>query len=130
MTLGERIKKARKGKMTQAELAEQIGVHEITLRRWELGERSPDADVIPKIAEVLGVSVTYLMGVEGALPEAQDVAPTKAKVIERTSRTAPGRLIYDQDGRHLDLPDTPENRELFAMLVEKMLNASAGAISA
>ena len=40
MTLGEKIRKARKRKMTQAELAEAVGVHETTIRRWESGERS------------------------------------------------------------------------------------------
>ena len=64
MTLGERIRKARKGKMTQAELAEKIGVHEITIRRWELGERLPDTDSIQKISQVLGVSISELMGEE------------------------------------------------------------------
>ena len=33
MSLGERIRKARKGNMTQAELAERVGVHEGTIRR-------------------------------------------------------------------------------------------------
>ena len=72
MTLGERIRKARKGKMTQAELAELIGVHEITIRRWELGERLPDTDSLKKISQVLGVSVSELMGEEDlttGLPE-------------------------------------------------------------
>ena len=63
MTLGERIRKARKGKgkMTQAELAERIGVHEMTVRRWEAGERTPDVDSLQKISGVLGVSVSDLL---------------------------------------------------------------------
>lgn len=62
MTLGERIRKARKGKMTQAELANLIGVHEITVRRWELGERLPDTDALKKLSQVLGISAGELMG--------------------------------------------------------------------
>ncbi len=46
MTLGERIRTARKEKYTQEELAEMIGVHVNTLRRWERGERSPDAKMM------------------------------------------------------------------------------------
>ncbi len=62
MSLGERIRKVRKGKMTQAELAHLIGVHEITVRRWELGERTPDVKDIQKIADVLSVPASDLLG--------------------------------------------------------------------
>ena len=61
MTLGEKIRKARKGKMTQAELAEAIGVHEMTIRRWELGERRPDVGALQKISNVLSVPVIELI---------------------------------------------------------------------
>ena len=60
MTLGEKIRKARKGKMTQAELAEAIGVHEMTIRRWELGERSPNIGALQKIANVLSIPLIEL----------------------------------------------------------------------
>ncbi len=62
LTLGERIRKARKGKYSQTDLAELIGVHINTIRRLEFGERSPDADVIPKLAKTLGVSISYYGG--------------------------------------------------------------------
>ena len=61
MSLGERIRKARKGNMTQAELAERVGVHEGTIRRWELGERIPDIIDLQKISQVLGVSINELL---------------------------------------------------------------------
>jgi transcriptional regulator with XRE-family HTH domain len=60
--IGERIRAARKNKLTQAQLAESICVHEMTLRRWEIGQRVPDANKLQKIAKVLNVSVAYLMG--------------------------------------------------------------------
>ena len=75
MRLGERIKKARKGKGTQAELAEQIGVHEMTIRRWESGERYPDADMLQKLSVALGTSISYLVG-ETDAPQA--LTPTGA----------------------------------------------------
>ena len=61
MTLGERIRKARKGNMTQAELAKLIGVHEITVRRWELGERTPNIKDLQRISEVLNVPLEDLI---------------------------------------------------------------------
>ena len=65
MTLGERIRKARKGKMTQAELAHAIGVHEMTIRRWESGLRSPRMEEINAIADKLGIPVDELIGKNG-----------------------------------------------------------------
>lgn len=65
MKIGERIRNARKHnkeKYTQAQLAEAIGVHEITVRRWEKGERFPDANDIDKIASFLKTSRSYLIG--------------------------------------------------------------------
>ena len=60
LTLGDRIRTARKGKMTQAELASAIGVHEVTVRRWELGDRTPNAEDIERIAQVLNISLNDL----------------------------------------------------------------------
>lgn len=64
MKIGLRIKELRKqAKITQPELAEKIGVHETTIRRWEQGkDKGPSVDIIPKIANALGTSVAYLMG--------------------------------------------------------------------
>jgi transcriptional regulator with XRE-family HTH domain len=62
MTVGERIRSTRKHKFTQAQLAEAIGVHEMTMRRWESGVRVPDANDLQKLASVLDTSVAYLMG--------------------------------------------------------------------
>lgn len=48
-------------KMTQIELAEMLGVHELTLRRWESGLREPRATEIKKLCEVLKVSEAELL---------------------------------------------------------------------
>jgi transcriptional regulator with XRE-family HTH domain len=62
MTVGERIRTARKNKFTQAKLAEAIGVHEMTVRRWEIGPRVPNADDLKRLAAVLDTSLAYLLG--------------------------------------------------------------------
>jgi DNA-binding transcriptional regulator YiaG len=61
MTVGEKIRSTRKHKLTQSQLAEAIGVHEMTLRRWENGLRVPNADDLQRLATVLNTSVAYLM---------------------------------------------------------------------
>jgi len=103
MTLGERIRKARKGKMTQAELAEKIGVHEITIRRWELGERLPDTDSIQKISQVLGVSISELMGEENTDREKPTIKQGIFPSLAYWGEVADNARIVARDGQNLGL---------------------------
>lgn len=58
-----RIKELRtRNGMTQAELAEIIGINSVTLARYESGDRNPKIDKLEKMAEVFNVSVDYLTG--------------------------------------------------------------------
>lgn len=47
--------------MTQAALAEKIGVSQQAVSCWETGERYPRAADLPRIADVLGVTVDELL---------------------------------------------------------------------
>lgn len=61
--LGERLKKARKKSgMTQKELAQKLNLTDATLNRYEKGHRKPDPKTLSKIAEILHVSVDWLLG--------------------------------------------------------------------
>lgn len=58
MSLGSNIKKARnKIGLTQKELAQQLGLAEITIRQYETDKRQPKLDFLDKIADALGVDV-------------------------------------------------------------------------
>ncbi len=58
--IGERIYKARiRAGMTQAELAEKLGVDRVAITRYENGNRGPHISDVPLLAEVLGVSPLY-----------------------------------------------------------------------
>lgn len=58
-----RLKELRKEKkLTQEELASEIGVSKITILRWENGERQIKPDKAQALAEYFGVSVGYLLG--------------------------------------------------------------------
>jgi len=50
--------------MTQAELAEQIGVSSKTVSKWETAKGLPDISLIQPLAHTLGVSVIELMNGE------------------------------------------------------------------
>jgi transcriptional regulator with XRE-family HTH domain len=51
----------RQKKLTQEELAKQLGVSIDTIRRWESGLRAPRVTEISKLAEALGVTETELL---------------------------------------------------------------------
>lgn len=61
--LGERIRKARLAKgLTQKQLAEILNVTDATVNRYEKGIRKPDPEMLKAIADVLNVSIDYLLG--------------------------------------------------------------------
>lgn len=63
--LQETIKTLRKERgLTQEELAIRVNVVRQTVSKWEKGLSVPDADMLQKIAEVLEVPVSHLLGDE------------------------------------------------------------------
>ena len=61
-TLGGMIASLRKERdMTQAELAERIGITDKAVSKWERDLSCPDITTIPKLAEILGVSADELL---------------------------------------------------------------------
>ena len=57
-----RLREARK--LTQAELAEKLGVSNKTISKWETGKGLPDISVLQPLAQALGISVIELMNGE------------------------------------------------------------------
>lgn len=58
MNIGEKIKKYRKeAGLTQKQLAERIGRKEITIRKYESGEREPRISIINDICEALNLPI-------------------------------------------------------------------------
>lgn len=64
-TFGNLVSELRKEKgFTQADLAEQMGVTDKAVSKWERDLSYPDISSIPKLAEVLEVPLEQLMKVE------------------------------------------------------------------
>lgn len=62
-TLGKRIAENRKHlKMTQDQLAEQLGVTAQAVSKWENDQSCPDITILPKLAEIFGCSTDALLG--------------------------------------------------------------------
>ena len=64
-TLGTMIAELRKQHgMTQLELAEKMGVTDKAVSKWERDLSCPDINSVPKLAEILNVSVEELMQIK------------------------------------------------------------------
>ncbi|WP_299465738.1 helix-turn-helix transcriptional regulator [uncultured Microscilla sp.] len=62
MSLGERLKEARKNKkISQQALAEIAKVHYTNIGRYERGDAKPSSEVLNKLAQALDVSPDFLM---------------------------------------------------------------------
>ena len=107
-TLSECVRQARKSRgLTQAELAERLEISEMTVRRWESGQRSPRMEEIQKLAEVLKVPVSELLSDSPvpAVPTLQ-VIPTQEKSTQE--RNTGMLVITFENGRKIEVPATPE----------------------
>lgn len=60
---GDRLARIRElRRISQADLAEMVGIHNQQIYRYENGKTEPDGDVVAKIAQALEVSADYLLG--------------------------------------------------------------------
>ena len=63
MEFSERLKELRKqAHLTQVELAGKLGIVQSSYADWERGKKKPTQENLVKIAQVLNVSVDYLVG--------------------------------------------------------------------
>lgn len=75
-TIGDKIKELRKAKnWKQGEFAERIGsnYHQQEISYWENGTRTPPLDIIATIAQVLGTTTDYLLGLTDASTTDKDL---------------------------------------------------------
>ena len=81
---GETLAKLRKkAKLTQQDLAEQIGFSNKTISKWENAETLPEITVLPKLAAIFGVSVDYLLlGERNSIAFAGDILVDRVNEID------------------------------------------------
>lgn len=75
--------------LSQREAASILNVVPSTLSKWETGVATPDQTILPRIADLYGVSVDYLLGRDAPTP-----APTDNTITEERLRA----LGIDTDG--------------------------------
>jgi putative transcriptional regulator len=63
MEFSERLKQLRKDAgLTQVDVAEKLGISQPAYASWERGIKKPTQENLVKIAQILNVSVDYLVG--------------------------------------------------------------------
>ena len=83
-TLGKRIVRCRKGLgLTQDALAEKLGVTAQAVSKWENDQSCPDITMLPKLAEIFGITIDMLLGV--------------APIREKTAPAEPELAVEFQD---------------------------------
>ncbi|KAF1687875.1 transcriptional regulator [Pseudoxanthomonas broegbernensis] len=84
--MGARIAQLRKHQgITQAQLAEWLGVSQQTITAYEVGRRRIQVSALPTIARALGVSVEELIGAP-TTPAKRGPAPKLQQQLERITR--------------------------------------------
>ena len=82
--LSENLKSFRKSKgISQEELAVRLNVVRQTISKWEKGLTVPDADTLIRIAEILEVDVSELLGAKVNSKENEDTVTDVAEQLSR-----------------------------------------------
>lgn len=100
--VGKRIAEARKKRgLNPNQLAQRAGVSRANLVRYEEGKNEPGAGRLLRIADVLGVTVDWLLGRRGAR-EGEESRPLDVAVRVADGVQGPGR-VADSDFRAVPL---------------------------
>ncbi len=96
---GTRLKEQRRRKgLTVQQLADMVGVSRVSASRWESNVYEPDDAMKRRLAELLGVTVAYLMGEADDPAEPEGVAPApKFRASQDLDRMMRDLAAYDPD---------------------------------
>ena len=122
MGIGTRIKNLRKqANLTQPELAEKIGVHETTIRRWEQErDRGPDGKAVTLLAEILNTTPEYLLNDSG------DNDISLSSYTNQSQNHNQGMAIFtSRNGERFEVPATPEGYAFLRDIVMRSMSAPA-----
>lgn len=98
MSIGERIKQARKAKgYTQQELADMVGVVKATICGYEVGNREPDVLRIHALSKALGVTGDWL--IESPFAEEAERRRKSEELDDEALEVARDYKTLDQRGK-------------------------------
>ena len=110
----------REHNMKQDELAEMLGVTPQAVSKWENGASMPDISLLPKIAQIFGVTIDDLFGVNNTpKPDVQMLPAEKRKSFDEMILHVRVRDGGDKVNINLPLP-------LIKIALEMGMNSSMG----
>lgn len=83
-------------KLSQEQLSKKIGVHQNVIGRYERGEARPSIELASKLANVLGVSLDYLVGNTDV--ELDKSIIEKVMTIQKLPEEDKNCIMYSIDG--------------------------------
>ncbi len=101
MELGKKIAYYRKNlNITQDALAKQLGISNQAVSKWETDQSCPDVELLPKLADIFGISLDELFEREwtAASRDCEQAAEDTEKTALLTLGTAGLQLPWDDDG--------------------------------
>ncbi|MBE6570184.1 MAG: helix-turn-helix domain-containing protein [Ruminococcaceae bacterium] len=101
--IGQRIAKLRKNLgLTQAELADKLGVSHQAVSQWERSETLPDILTLPRIADVFGESISYLLGITETA-QAEKKEDTADQPDDSSHENGNDAIVYDIAGVRVEI---------------------------
>lgn len=79
--------------MTQKDLAEKLNITDKAVSKWERGIACPDTAAIPKLAQILGISLEELMNAEPAQKPGGEKAEQVLDVVLKAIPMAMGIAV-------------------------------------
>ena len=87
--LGQNIQRLRrKQRISQGELAEQLGLSVQAVSKWETGKANPDLLLLPRLAKLLGVTIDELFSGEEAEPAYAETLGQNLAGWDQVAKTA------------------------------------------
>ena len=115
MTIGSVIATYRKNMgLTQDALAQQLGVTNQAVSKWESDQSCPDILLLPKIADIFGITIDELFGREkpqAAPVESLELVPAPIAEVQDLPWPDDGTLRVVLYAGHTYIASCPEPRE-------------------
>lgn len=92
------IHSMKKAEINQVQFAEKLGISKGTVNNWIRGNNSPDLEMVPKICEVLQMSIPDLY----SPPFADSIATKKSPDAENSASGDPGDISLERTDRLLE----------------------------
>ena len=124
-TFGNLVTQLRKAKgMTQADLAEKMGITDKAVSKWERDLSYPDIASIPHLAEILGVTVDELLTVQNVKKENNKSIDAIISLVLRAIGVAMGIAVAV-----LSILDALDTRSAMVMLAIGLASLAINSLS-